>query len=66
MAIPATDYAVTEYLHQYALAGKVPARDLAIHIMCGRMTWFGDGMKILGSSNVYGVIPLDVVLLLGF
>jgi hypothetical protein len=41
MAIPASDYAVTEFLQHYRLAGKVPARDLAIHSLCGRMMWFG-------------------------
>jgi hypothetical protein len=66
MAIPATDYAVTEYLHHYPLAGKVPARDLAIHNLCGKMMWYGVVMKILGSSDFYGVIPLKVVLLLCF
>jgi hypothetical protein len=41
MAIEASDYAVTESLHHYPLAGEVPARDLAIHSLYGRMMRFG-------------------------
>jgi hypothetical protein len=41
-------------------------RDLVIHSLFCRMMLFGDDMKILWSLYFYGVIPLDVVLLLGF
>jgi hypothetical protein len=73
MASPAKDYVVTESLRHYLpywslyiVTESLPYFLRLGDPVSGRTMRFRDDMNILWSLDFYGVIPLDVVLLLGF